>query len=130
MGLGFPVEIRPGQAIYEQIVYAVKRAVAAGTLKQGDRFPSVRTLSLALGVNPNTVQKAVGELTDRGFLEVHPGQGCFVAAQTPPSRAEGLRALGPALESLVVEASRLGLGEADLKRCISEHWQRLKKAER
>ena len=127
MLLPFAVNLRPGQPIYEQIVYAAKKALAAGVLAPGDRFPSVRAISEELGVNPNTVQKAVAELTSQGILEVHPGQGCFVAPAAAPARPDGLRAIAPLLENLVVEASRHNLREADVRKALAEEWQRLKK---
>src|SRR5262245_3554897 len=105
MALVFPVTIRPGSPVYEQIVYAVKKAVAQGTLKPGDRFPSVRALSDELRVNPNTVQKAVSELTALGLLEVHTGQGCFVARLDPPTKGDGVKELEPLIERLLVEAA-------------------------
>jgi GntR family transcriptional regulator len=127
MTLPFPIEIRPGRPVYEQIVYAVKKAVAQGALKPGDRVPSVRAVSEELGVNPNTVQKAVAELTAQGVLEVHSGQGCFVSALDPPARGDGVKELEPLLEQLLVEAARLGLGEAEVRRALALAWQRLKK---
>jgi GntR family transcriptional regulator len=127
--LPFALVLRPGQPIYEQIVYAAKKALAQGVLAPGDRFPSVRAISEELGVNPNTVQKAVAELTSQGVLEVHPGQGCFVAAADVPARGDGLRAIWPLLENLVIEASRHNLREADLRKALAEQWQRLKKKE-
>jgi len=127
MALPFPLEIRPGAPVYEQIVYAVKRAMAQGSLKPGDRFPSVRSLSQDVGVNPNTVQKAVAELTAQGVLEVHAGQGCFVRAFAPPGKADGLKELHGLLETLAVEASRLGLSETDVRKGLAAAWQRLKR---
>jgi GntR family transcriptional regulator len=41
----FHVEFRPGATIYEQVVYAAKKAIMAGQLRPGDAFPSVRILS-------------------------------------------------------------------------------------
>ncbi len=125
--LPFAIELRPGLPIYEQIVYAVKKAVARGTLGAGERFPSVRTISRELGVNPNTVQKAVGELTNQGVLDVRPGQGCFIGNGTPVTRTEAIRSVRPLVESLVIEAHRAGLGERDLARVLAEEWQRTRK---
>jgi GntR family transcriptional regulator len=127
MALPFPIAIRPGDPVYEQIVYATKKAVAQGLLKPGDRFPSVRVVSQELGVNPNTVQKAFAELATLGILEVHSGQGCFVAPHAPVVKGDGLRKLEPLLESLVVEARGLGLTESDLRKALSTAWQRLRK---
>ena len=78
----FPIELTAGAPIYEQIVEAVRRAIASGRLKAGDRFPAMRVISAELRVNPNTVQKAVAELTSLGLLEVRAGQGCYVAARS------------------------------------------------
>jgi GntR family transcriptional regulator len=127
MTLAFPIEIRPGRPVYEQIVYAVKKAAARGSLKPGDRFPSVRALSDELGVNPNTVQKAFAELTGQGVLEVHAGQGCFMASLKHPPKDDGVKELEPLLETLVIDATRLGLGEADVRKALGATWQRFKK---
>jgi len=127
MALPFPIAIRPGDPVYEQIVYAVKKAVAQGLLRPGYRFPSVRGFSQDLGVNPNTVQKAFAALVDLGILEVHAGQGCFIAAHEPGAKGDGVKRLEPLLETLVVEAAGLGLGEADVRKALAAAWQRLKK---
>ena len=44
--------------IYEEIKETVERYIALGVLKDGERLPSVRTLAMKLGVNPNTVARA------------------------------------------------------------------------
>ena len=53
----FHVDFRPGATIYEQVVYAAKKAMMAGQLRPGDAFPSVRTLSRELKINPNTAHR-------------------------------------------------------------------------
>jgi DNA-binding transcriptional MocR family regulator len=56
----FRVHFRPGVSLYEQVVYAAKKAVISGQLRPGDPFPCVRTLSKELKINPNTAHKVVG----------------------------------------------------------------------
>ena len=112
--LSFPVKIVSGLPIYEQIARAAKRAMVAGILSPGERFPAVRAISEELRVNPNTVQKAVGELTAQGLIEVRPGQGCFVAKRERASKGEALRAVAPLAEQLLIEAEQYGLTEAEL----------------
>ena len=87
--LPFTIQIQLGEPIYEQIVRAVKKAVATGQLQPGVQMPSVRVISRELSVNPNTVQKAISRLTDEGVLASHPGSGSFVADRrpSPPCRA-------------------------------------------
>lgn len=123
--LPFPIKIQPGEPIYEQIVHAVKRAIAAGRLSPGDRFPAVRTISKELNVNPNTVQKAVSELTAQRFLNVHPGQGCFVASQPASRRDIQVEALRPIIERLLIEAAHHGVTEDQLFKLIHNERGRL-----
>lgn len=65
--------------IYEQIIQGIEQEILSGTLKPQDKLPSVRALSLTLSVNPNTIQKAYGELERLGISASSPGQGRFVS---------------------------------------------------
>src|ERR1039458_2377760 len=78
----FPITLRPGIPISDQIVYAAKRAIVSGLIRPGEAFPSVRTLSKELRINPNTAHRAITELIDAGLLAMHPGIGTVVV--TPP----------------------------------------------
>ena len=62
-----------------QIVEAVLDGVAAGTLRSGDRLPSVRDLAVQAMLNPNTIGKAYRELTLLGAVQSKAGSGVFVA---------------------------------------------------
>ena len=106
----FRVHFRPGISLYEQVVYAAKKAIIAGQLRPGDAFPSVQTLSKELKINPNTAHKVVVHLVSAGLLETQPGVGTLVAALPPSSAAERTRLLGIEIEQLVVEAKKLGIG--------------------
>jgi GntR family transcriptional regulator len=127
--LPFSLSLRPGEPVVDQVVYAVTRAVVSGQLRAGDRFPSVRALSQALKVNPNTAQRIVALLVEAGLLAVEPGIGTVVTGDADrsaaPRKAE-VAALGDRLaEPLIVEARRLGLGLTDLLDLVRERWKRL-----
>src|SRR5437867_6125357 len=121
----FRVHFRPGVSLYEQVVYAAKKAVISGQLRAGDTFPSVRTLSKELKINPNTAHKAVAHLVSAGLLETRPGIGTVVAASPESSAAERTQLLGNEIEGLVVEAKKLGIGLEDMIASVSTHWKRL-----
>jgi GntR family transcriptional regulator len=121
----FEVVLRAGESPYKQIVYAATRAVVSGELAPGASFPSVRELSQALKINPNTAHKVVSELVRDGLLEVHPGIGTVVAAQWQASAADRRQLLKDSVEHLVVEAKRLGLGEKDVLDAVSARWAEL-----
>ncbi len=115
----------PGLPITEQVVQAVKKAVLTGRLLPGERFPSVRQLSQALRINPNTARKIVGTLQQDGVLISTPAVGTIVAEPVPGTRAAKATVLGPDLERVVIEARQLGLKLGDVETALHKHWQRL-----
>jgi len=56
----------------------VKRQIIAGIYRAGDKLPSVRDLAVDAAVNPNTMQKALGELEREGFLYSQRTSGRFI----------------------------------------------------
>lgn len=122
--LPFDVVFRPGEPVYEQVMYAVKKAVATGQLPAGSRFPAVRTLSQELRINPNTAHKVVAALTSEGVLQVHPGIGTVVAHPVAGSVEDKAALLNDELERLVVEARRLGLDEEKVTAAVRRHWKK------
>jgi GntR family transcriptional regulator len=121
----FRLIFEPGSSLYEQVVYAAKRAVVSGQMRPGDPFPSVRVLSRELKINPNTAHKIILQLVDEGVLEVRPGIGTVVAepAAASPSERSGL--LKKELEQLVVEAKQMGLTLDEVSVALARHWKRL-----
>ena len=123
--LPFSIELKPGQPVAEQILFAVKKAVVGGQLRPGDRFPSVRVLSQELKVNPNTAHKVVAALVAEGVLVTTPAVGSIVAARELGGRKERADLLGAELERLVVEAKKLGLEFDDVQGALAAHWRKL-----
>ena len=122
----FRVPFRSGVSLYEQIVYAAKKAMISGQLRAGDPFPSVRTLSKELKINPNMADKVVVHLVAAGLLETLPGIGTVVAALPESSPKERTQLLGYEIEQLVVEGKeKLGISLEDIVASISTHWKRL-----
>ena len=121
----FRLTFRAGVPIFEQVVYASKKAMIAGQLRPGDPFPSVRTLSKELKINPNTAHKVVGSLINEGLLETRPGIGTVVAERPDSTSKERMQLLGHEMESLVVEAKRLGIDLDAMLASFTAHWQRL-----
>jgi GntR family transcriptional regulator len=127
--LPFRVTFQPGLPLHEQVTFAAKRALISGRLKPGDPFPSVRALSKALKINPNTAHKIITQLIEERLLDVRAASGTTVAALPASTRAERSRLLGTEVEQLVVEAKKLGLALEDLQEAIADHWQKLAPAQ-
>lgn len=123
--LPFTIALRAGQPVYEQVIYAVRRAVVTGQLRAGDTFPSVRDLSQALKINPNTAHRIVALLVDEGLLAVRPGIGTVVSDPARTNNAARRTVLEDRAERLVVDARRHGLGLAELLAAIRRHWARM-----
>ncbi len=123
--LPFSIDLKPGLPVAEQILFAVKRAVVAGQLRAGDKFPSVRALSQELKVNPNTAHKVVAALVAEGVLVTTPAVGSIVAERAAGGRQEKAELLGAELERVVVEAKKLGLTLAEVQTGLGAHWKKL-----
>jgi GntR family transcriptional regulator len=128
--LPFPVILRPGLSVHEQVVFAVKRAVVSGRLRPGDEFPSVRVLSRELRINPNTAHRVVATLTTEGLLDVRPGIGTVVAERQVPDARDRRALLRDDVEQIVVEARHLSLDLQDVLDAIVERWNRLDRGHR
>ncbi len=75
----FQIDALSRTPVYEQLIEQLERFILSGAMHAGDQLPSVRSLSLQLSINPNTIQKAYSELDTRGIIYSIPGIGCFVA---------------------------------------------------
>lgn len=65
--------------LWEQVAAEIRRAIAEGEAKPGERMPLVKDLATVLGVNRNTVLRALHQLRDEGLLEIRQGRGITVA---------------------------------------------------
>jgi GntR family transcriptional regulator len=65
--------------LHEQVASEIRRAIAEGEAEPGERLPPARDLAAVLGVNRNTVLRALRVLRDEGLLEFRRGRGITVA---------------------------------------------------
>src|SRR3954449_6493564 len=64
--------------LHDQVAAAIRRAIAEGEAKPGERLPPARDFAKALGVKANTVLRAMRLLRDEGLLEFRRGRGVTV----------------------------------------------------
>ena len=65
--------------LHLQAAAAIRRAIADGEAKPGERLPPAKDLAAILGVNSNTVLRALHDLRDEGLLEFRRGRGITVS---------------------------------------------------
>ena len=68
-------EMRTDRPIYMQIVERLKMRIVSGVYPPGSKIPSVRDLAAEAGVNPNTMQKALGDLERDGMVHTQRTSG-------------------------------------------------------
>ena len=100
--------------LYQQVAGEVRRAIAEGEAKPGERLPPAKDLAAVLGVNTNTVLRALRVLRDEGLLEFRRGRGISVAG-TPERGAVVARA-----KELVDFARRQGYPLEELLQIIED----------
>ena len=99
--------------LHEQVAAEVRRAIAEGEAGPGDRLPLARDLAAVLGVNRNTVLRALHLLRDEGLLEFRRGRGVTVTGAAPQRSAVIQRA-----QELVQLARREGYRRDELLKLI------------
>jgi GntR family transcriptional regulator len=100
--------------LHEQVAGQIRRAIADGEAKPGERLPPAKDLAAVLGVNTNTVLRALRELRDERLLEFRRGRGITVAG-TPDRSAVVTKA-----RELVTFARQHGYGVEELVRIIQD----------
>ena len=111
------IDHESGVPIYVQIMDRIKHLVAAGTLKPGDQLPTIRQLSVALRVDPNTVVHAYRELDREGIISTQQGRGTFISEHPDREQLGEMRQerLNVILGDAVLEALSLGYAEEDIR---------------
>ena len=104
---------RDPRPIYEQIKDRFRRLMITGALAPGDRLPSIRELSTALAINPNTIQRAYRELEAEGYIYSISGKGSFAAEMKDVNSAR-VDDLLKNFDELVGELRFLGTSDKEL----------------
>jgi len=120
--INFTIKFQYGTPIYEQIVYAVKKAIVSEQLKPGDQFPSVREIAKELRINPNTAQKVIAHLVREGILEIKPGIGSVVSELSIATNVQRDKIFNDEIEKLVVECKRLSITKKEVMDAVNRNW--------
>ena len=108
------IDRREPTELFEQVAAEIRRAIADGEAKPGERLPPARDLAAVLDMNTNTVLRSLRLLRDEGLLEFRRGRGVTVAG-TPEKSAVIVRA-----SELVRFARQQGYRRDELIQLIEE----------
>jgi GntR family transcriptional regulator len=98
--------------IRRQLTEQLKHVIEAGGVPRDQALPSIRELAGFLGINPNTVARAIEDLKQSGHVEVRRGKGVFVASAPPSARSPLLREAF--LKDTAIRAAALGMTPDDV----------------
>lgn len=100
--------------LHEQVAAEIRRAIAEGEARPGERLPPARHLAAVMGVNSNTVLRALRALRDEGLLEMRPRRGIRVVGT--PAESDVRRKIA----ELVQFARQQGYTRADLVQMVAD----------
>ncbi|HJA37495.1 MAG TPA: GntR family transcriptional regulator [Candidatus Brevibacterium intestinigallinarum] len=108
--------------IWVQLVADFQRRMVTGEWEAGAKIPGVRELAVDLGVNPNTVQRALAEMEREGLCRSERTAGRFVTDDT--QRIDRVRAalVQDAADDYIRRARGLGMGRAHAQDLLDQRW--------
>lgn len=107
------LDLKDARPLYEQVVERFKHLILCGALPEDEKLPSVRNLAMELSINPNTIQKAYGELERQGFIYTVKGRGNFVSPNEGLKEAKK-EELKKQLAELVREGESIGFTRSEM----------------
>ena len=108
--------------IYEQIVEKLTNLILRGVYEADEKLPSVRSMAVDLSINPNTIQRAYGELERQGYIYSIKGRGNFVRNMEDLVIRKKEKAL-EGLESVLTECKGIGIPEEDVRHLVRKVYQ-------
>ena len=123
------IDYKSRKPIYEQIIDNMKHLVVSGVLQRDDQLPSVRQLAQELAINPNTIQKAYGELERQGVIYSLKGRGSFVGSSLQELRNIQQNERLEELAALSKELYRLQVPQEELYLVIQQVYKQQKEDE-
>ena len=110
---------RDSGPIYEQIRDGLRRMIVTGALRPDEKLPSVRAMATELAINPNTIQRAYGELEAQGYIYSIPGKGSFAARAD--GHGEGRKTeLLEKLREILAELRDLNVSQEEILQVVEE----------
>ncbi|WP_343766919.1 GntR family transcriptional regulator [Clostridium malenominatum] len=112
--------------IYLQLKNEIIKAIARGELEQGETLPSIRDLSVDIGVNLHTINKAYNLLKDEGYLVIDRRKGAMVSVTTD-KKEEFIDSMEEELEVFLCRCICKGLTKEEVVKLINNKYDDIKR---
>lgn len=116
------LDYKDRRPIYEQVAEKLEKLMLLGILGENEPLPSVRSLAMELSINPNTIQRAYGELERQGYIYTVKGKGSFVA-ENSVMKEKRKKDLLIQVSEVIDEAIRLGISGEEIKNMVEIQYQ-------
>lgn len=119
------IDYHDKRPIYEQVIDRFQMLILNGALEPDEQLPTVRSLAVDLSINPNTIQRAYGELERRGLIYSIKGRGNFVSSQKDVVK-EQQELLLEDLKAQLKIYKESGIDSLHVLDCVKEIFQEVK----
>lgn len=106
--------------IYLQVVEQITLKILSGQLQPGDKIDSVREMASTLGVNPNTIQRALLELEHQGLIVTQRAVGRFVSSNQELIEDLRQKKIRNLMKEFVTQMRVFGVCQEDILKYLKE----------
>ena len=113
-------ELRSDRPIYLQLIEQMQLRIVSGVYTAGEKLPPVRDLAAEAAVNPNTMQKALGELERDGLVYTQRTAGRFITEDTTMIEQVKQRMAKENVEEFFARMRQIGYGKEETLQLLKE----------
>lgn len=106
--------------IFVQIYEQIQADIVSGKLKQSEKLPSVRALSAEYRANPNTVQRALAMLEEKGLISTDRTNGKYVSKNQDTIIENKDKIIENKITNFFEEMKKLGFEEKEIIKLIKK----------
>src|SRR6056297_26967 len=118
------IDFNASKPIYEQVIDEIKKQIARGETKPGDKLPSQRELAKDIQVNPNTVQRAYREMEILDLVETKRGRGTFIKDDDKVIKEINEQMAHSAVEKFITEMVSIGFEKEEIINLLKSEFER------
>lgn len=116
------VDYKDKRPLYEQLAANITEMALSGELKPDEQLPSVRQLAVSMGINPNTISRAYGELERKGVVYSVLGKGSYINGDLSAVLEERNKKSEEKLRLAIREAKKSGLKKEIILQIAGEEY--------
>ncbi|MDZ7671881.1 MAG: GntR family transcriptional regulator [Halanaerobiales bacterium] len=118
------IDFNASKPIYEQVIDEIKKQIARGEIKPGDKLPSQRELAKDIQVNPNTVQRAYREMEILDLVETKRGRGTFIKEDDKVIKEINEQMAQTAVQKFINEMISIGFEKEEIINLLKSEFER------